>query len=331
MKRGIRLGVLGGGYWGQNLIRTCADLEVLDAVCDTDEGVRAALLAAYPTVSVHDDPARLFDEQLDGILIATPAETHAPLALAALERGFHVFVEKPMALDIPEAERMVEAAARAGRQLFVGHLLLYHPAVRKMRALIAEQLIGRVWHVRSRRLSLGKLRQRESVWWSFAPHDVALILSLMGEEPKSATASQTGWLSSRLPDTAYADFHFSDRRTAHVEVSWLDPSKTARLDVFGTDGVVTFEDFRVGQRLTVSLCGARRDERDALRTWRGETYEVPVEPSEPLREEILAFLTSIVFGIPAESDGKEGLAVLRALRLADEASSLAGLATAGLP
>jgi UDP-2-acetamido-3-amino-2,3-dideoxy-glucuronate N-acetyltransferase len=329
VKRGIRLGVLGGGYWGQNLIRTCADLEVLDAVCDTDEGVRASLLAAYPTISVHDDPARLFDEQLDGILIATPAETHSQLALAALERGFHVFVEKPMALDVAEAERMVEAASRAARQLFVGHLLLYHPAVRKMRALIAEHLIGRVWHVRSRRLSLGKLRQRESVWWSFAPHDVALILSLMGEEPKSATASQTGWLSSRLPDTAYADFHFSDRRTAHVEVSWLDPSKTARLDVFGTDGVVTFEDFPVGQRLTVSLCGARRDERDALRTWRGETYEVPVEPGEPLREEILAFLTSIVFGIPAESDGKEGLAVLRALRLADQASSLAESASVG--
>jgi UDP-2-acetamido-3-amino-2,3-dideoxy-glucuronate N-acetyltransferase len=329
VKRGIRLGVLGGGYWGQNLIRTCADLEVLDAVCDTDEGVRASLLAAYPTVSVHDDPARLFDEPLDGVLIATPAETHAQLALAALERGFHVFVEKPMALEVPEAERMVEAASRAGRQLFVGHLLLYHPAVRKMRALIAEHLIGRVWHVRSRRLSLGKLRQRESVWWSFAPHDVALILSLMGEEPKSATASQTGWLSSRLPDTAYADFNFSDRRTAHVEVSWLDPSKTARLDVFGTDGVVTFEDFPVGQRLTVSMCGARRDERDALRTWRGETYEVPVEPGEPLREEILAFLTSIVFGIPAESDGKEGLAVLRALRLADQASSLAENASVG--
>jgi UDP-2-acetamido-3-amino-2,3-dideoxy-glucuronate N-acetyltransferase len=328
VRRGIRLGVLGGGYWGQNLIRTCADLAVLDAVCDTDEGVRAALFAAYPTISVHDDSSRFFDEQLDGVLIATPAETHAELALAAFERGLHVFVEKPMALDVPEAQRMVEAAERAGRQLFVGHLLLYHPAVRKMRALIAEQLIGRVWHVRSRRLSLGKLRQRESVWWSFAPHDVALILALMGEEPKSATASQTGWLSSRLPDTAYADFHFSRRRTAHVEVSWLDPSKTARLDVFGTDGVITFEDFRVGQRLTVSLCGARRDDRDALRTWRGETYEVPVETGEPLREEILAFLTSIVFGIPAESDGKEGLAVLRALRLADQASSLAESASA---
>lgn len=316
-----RLGVIGGGYWGQNLIRTCADLGVLDAVCDADEGVRASLLKAYPAISVHEDAPRLLDEQLDGVIIATPAMTHAELAVAAFQCGLHVFVEKPMALSVSDGIRMQEAAERANRQLFIGHLLLYHPGVRKLRMLITENAIGRVWHIRSRRLSLGKLRQHESVWWSFAPHDVALMLAIMGEEPEGVTASQIGWLSPRLPDAAYADFRFSNGRVGHIEVNWLDPHKTARLDVFGTDGVITFEDFRVGQRLTVALCGAKPDDRGILRARQGESYEVEVEPAEPLREEIIAFLTSIRFGIPAETDGKEGVAVLRALEMADVGSS----------
>jgi UDP-2-acetamido-3-amino-2,3-dideoxy-glucuronate N-acetyltransferase len=320
-RNALRLGVIGGGYWGQNLIRTCADLGVLDAICDADEGVRAALAHTYPDVSIYDEPERLLEEALDGVLIATPAITHAELAVAAFKRGLHVFVEKPMALSVADGERMQDAAERASRQLFVGHLLLYHPAVRKMRGLIDEQAIGRVWHVRSRRLSLGKLRQHESVWWSFAPHDVALMLAIMGEEPESATGSHIGWLSSRLPDIAYADFQFSHGRAGHIEVNWLDPQKCARLDVYGTDGVITFEDFRVGQRLTVAMCGAKPDERGVLRATRGETYEVAIEPGEPLREEIIAFLTSIRFDIPSETDGKEGVAVLRALEMADDGSS----------
>ncbi|MBV8172597.1 MAG: Gfo/Idh/MocA family oxidoreductase [Candidatus Eremiobacteraeota bacterium] len=320
-RNALRLGVIGGGYWGQNLIRTCADLGVLDAICDADEGVRAALARTYPDVSLYDDYELLLEAQLDGVLIATPAITHADLAIAAFARGLHVFVEKPMALSVGDGQRMQDAADRAGRQLFIGHLLLYHPGVRKMRGLIADQAIGRVWHLRSRRLSLGKLRQHESVWWSFAPHDVALMLAIMGEEPESATSSQIGWLSSRLPDVAYADFQFSHGRAGHIEVNWLDPHKCARLDVYGTDGVITFEDFRVGQRLTVAMCGAKPDERGQLRAQRGDTYEVAVEPSEPLREEIIAFLTSIRFEIPSETDGKEGIAVLRALEMADDGSS----------
>jgi UDP-2-acetamido-3-amino-2,3-dideoxy-glucuronate N-acetyltransferase len=301
---------------------------VLGGVCDTDEGVRASLREAFPRIPVFDEPMRMFEEPLDGVIIASPAQTHATLSIAALERGKHVFVEKPMALSLADGLRMMSAAQRAGRQLFVGHLMLYHPAVRKLRALLAENVIGRLWHVRSRRLSLGKLRQHESVWWSFAPHDVALALSIMGEEPEGVTASQTGWLSARLSDTAYADFRFSNGRSAHIEVNWLDPRKSARLDVFGTNGVITFEDFRTQYRLTVSLGGARPDEQGVLRAWRGDTYEVPVEPVEPLREEIVAFLTCIRFGIPAESDATEGLAVLRALTMAEEASAGAARADA---
>lgn len=319
----MRIGVIGGGYWGQKIIRACADLGVLAAVCDTDKQVLADALHRYPQTMVFDDPDSLLAEPIDAIMIAAPAQLHADLALAALAKNKHVFVEKPMALSLEDGQRMVDAAESSGCQLFVGHLMLYHPAVRKIQALLAEDTIGRVWHVRSRRLSLGKLRQRETVWWSFAPHDIALMLSIMGEEPESATASRAGWLSARIPDVVYGDFRFSKGRSAHLEVGWLDPHKSARLDIFGTGGVITFEDLRGEFRLSVCHAGSRPDERGILRIWRGETYEVPVEPAEPLREEIVAFMTSVRFGIPAESDAHEGLAVLRALTMIDEAWSRA--------
>jgi len=322
-RRSIRIGVIGGGYWGQNIIRACADLEVLAGVCDTDQGVRNRVKRDFPDVAVHEELATLLDDRIDAVIIASPAETHAELALAALAKRKHVYVEKPMAMSLEEGERMVAAAEAAKCQLFVGHVLLYHPAVRKIQALLAENAIGRVWHLRSRRLSLGKLRQRETVWWSFAPHDIALMLSVMGEEPMSATASRAGWLSMRIPDLAYADFQFSQGRTAHIEVGWLDPHKSSRLDIFGTSGVLTFEDLRENFRLSICRAGSRPDDHGILRIWRGDAYEVAVEPGEPLREEIVSFLTSIRFGLPAESDGQEGLAVLRALTMVDEAWSRA--------
>jgi UDP-2-acetamido-3-amino-2,3-dideoxy-glucuronate N-acetyltransferase len=225
-----------------------------------------------------------------------------------------------MALSVEDGERIARAVVDSGLQLFVGHILLHHPAIRKLRALVSDGVIGRVWHVRSRRLSLGRVRANESVWWSFAPHDVALALAIMGEEPQSASATQTGCLSTWLPDTAYADFRFSNGRSAHVEVGWLDPCKSVRLDVFGTEGVLTFEDSLAGHYLTLCMAGAKPDERGIMRTWRGEARTVEVQPGDPLREELGAFLTSIRFGIPAETDVHEGLAVLRALTMADDAA-----------
>jgi len=320
-KRGIRLGVIGAGHWGRNIVRTCAELDVLAGAADVDAAARGELHKSYPGLPLYEKPADLHVDGIDGIIVASPAELHAELAIAALTAGKHVFVEKPMALSLEDGRRMAALAERERLQLFVGHLMLYHAAVRRLRALIADGLIGRVWHVRSRRLNLGRLRKHESVWWSFAPHDIAMALAIMGEEPVLATAAQAGWLSARIPDTAYANFQFSNGRSAHIEVGWLDPQRTARLDVFGTEGVLTFESFGEPFRLTLCLGGARPDDQGVLKTWRGESQEIPVEPADPLRQEILAFLTSIRFGIPAETDAKEGLAVLRALTMADEASA----------
>jgi UDP-2-acetamido-3-amino-2,3-dideoxy-glucuronate N-acetyltransferase len=216
------------------------------------------------------------------------------------------------------------AAVATGLQVFVGHQLIYHPAIRKLRSIVASGAIGRLWHVRSRRSSLGELRHRENVWWSFAAHDVSLMLALMGEEPTAVVSAHAGWLTLRSPDAAYADFQFARGRSGHIEVSWLDPNQMWRFDVFGTEGVVTIAESPSSARMTLARCGARSDEHGVLSAWRGVETEIEVDKVEPLREEIVAFFTSLRFGIAAETDASEGLAVVRALARADRASHING-------
>jgi UDP-2-acetamido-3-amino-2,3-dideoxy-glucuronate N-acetyltransferase len=320
----VRVGIIGAGHWGWNLIRVCHDLGALAAVCDSSPTMLARVAEAYPSTLRFSEVDEFLLQRLDAVFIAAPAQLHAQLALQVLAAGKHVFVEKPFALTVPDAEAIAGAAAATGLQVFAGHLLIYHPAVKKLRKIIQAGDIGRVWHLRSRRLSLGKLRHHESVWWSFAPHDVSLMLALMNEEPSHVVGAQAGWLTSRTPDAAYADYQFAHGRSAHIEVSWLDPNKMWQFDVFGTDGVITITETPGKSRMTLAKCGARSDEHGHLSTWRGAETEVQFERVEPLREEVVAFFTSLRFGIAAETDATEGLSVVRALALADRASHHSG-------
>jgi len=322
VKSEARVGVIGAGHWGQNLIRICHDLGALDAVCDPSPASLQLVADKYPDVELFNEATDLLELPIDAVLIAAPAEFHGELALAALAAGKHVFIEKPFTLSVADGEAVAAAAIATGLQVFVGHLLIYHPAVRKLRTTLASGAIGRVWHLRSRRVSLGKLRNRESVWWSFAPHDVSLVLALMGEEPTNVVGAQNGWLTARTPDCAYADFQFAQGRSAHIEVSWLDPHKMWQFDVFGTEGVITISESPGISRMTLARCGARSDERGMLSAWRGAEMEIEFEKLEPLREEMIAFFTSMRFGIAAETDASEGLAVVRALARADRASHI---------
>lgn len=321
----VRIGVIGAGHWGRNLIRVCDALGTLAAVCDPSPDALMEISEKYPDVARFVDPSALLRRPLDAVFIAAPAESHARLALQSLAAGKHVFVEKPFTLSVADAEAVAAAAVATGLQVFVGHLLLYHPAVKKLRSIIDTGALGRIWHVRSRRVSLGKLRHRESVWWSFAPHDVSLMLSLMREDPVNVTGAQNGWLTARMPDVAYADYQFSQGRSAHIEVTWLDPNKSWQFDVFGTEGVATITEGGGESRMQITRCGARSDERGVLTAWRGGTTDVVFDKTEPLREEVFAFFTSLRFGIAAETDASEGLAVVRALALADRAARLPSL------
>ena len=314
----IRIGVVGAGYWGPNLIRNCAQLGLLDCVCDADERARTSVRQSHPRVAITTKFEDLLARPVDAVMIAAPAQFHASMCLKAIAAGKHVFVEKPLALTVEDGERIASAAEAAGVVAFVGHVLLYHPAVKKLRSLVAEGIIGDVWHVRSRRLNLGKLRSHENVWWSFAPHDLALTIAIMGEEPSRAHSAQTCARGTDISDIAYADFEFSSGRSAHVEVCWLDPERSARMDVFGATGVITLTDSRKGSSLVVRPVSVSNDEHGRPVAVRGEERSIDFEGEEPLRAEILAFLDSILTGKPAETTARKGVAVLRALAMADE-------------
>ena len=317
--RDIRLGVAGAGYWGPNLIRNCHDLGVLDSVCDVNSVALEAVKSTYPEVHTIVSFEELLQRPIDGVIIATPAQLHARMCEQALAAEKHVLVEKPLALNLADGQRVVEAAEKNGLIVLVGHVLLYHDAVKRMLALLTEGVVGQIQHFRSRRLSLGRLRDHENVWWSFAPHDVALMLAVMGEGIHSVHASQTEFLKPGISDVAYADFTFSENRSAHIEVCWADPKKQSRTDVFGSRGILTFEDSRSGASLTIHKFKVVEKE-GRRQIVREDVREVAVEQTEPLRAELNAFMEAIASGKPPVTSARSGIAVLKALLMADEAS-----------
>lgn len=309
-----RIGVVGAGRWGMNIVRCCARMDVLAAACDSDLHPLEEIRSRYGGVRVFSDyPTMLALANLDAVVVAAPAQLHAQLAREALEAGLNVFVEKPLALSVADAQRVVDAANAAGKQLVVGHLLLYHPAVRLLMQLIERGAIGELRHLRARRLSWGRLRSHEDVWWSFAPHDVAVMLEIFGEEPVAVTSSKSAYVRPHIADLAYADFTFSQGRSAHLEVAWLDPAKGSRLDVFGSRGVLSFVDGRDAPELLLTQCGDVLNDRGEPELWRKEAKQINVPAGEPLELELQAFCRALRGGPAPPSDGAEGLAVVRTL------------------
>ena len=313
----MKVGVIGAGYWGRNLIRVAHEIDVLESVFDTDRAALTWVAQEYPGVVLEGDLRALLDRQIDAVVIAAPAPLHADLALEAIASGKHVFVEKPLAMNPDEAATVVRAAYAGGRTLFVGHLLLYHPAVQRMIGLIREGAIGELRHVRSRRLSWGRLRTAENVWWSFAPHDIALVLGIFEETPYAVHGSTAAFVRERIADFAYADLAFSQGRSAHIEVSWLDPDRSSRLDVFGSKGVLRLCDAREGASLTLTRCGEEEDET-GMRLWREDEERIDFTPAEPLKTELRAFIDAIAAGTRPLTDGDEGLSVVRALSMLED-------------
>jgi len=200
--------------------------------------------------------------------------------------------------------------------VFVGHLLLHHPAVRVMLEEVKSGRLGDVWHVRCRRLSLGKLRRHEDVLWSFAPHDISVVIAIMRSAPQSVTSSFSGFITPGIADRAYVSMNFSGGRTAHVEVSWFDPHKSSRIDVFGTAGVLTFDDVPGKPSLHFTPTGVVPNQYGDPTPWSDETVELPVPPGEPLRLELEAFIESIQTGVRPITDAHQGIDVLRVLSMA---------------
>ena len=304
--------VVGCGYWGKNLVRNFKDLGALAAICDVDQD-RAARLAEAHAVPVRGFVEVLADPAITGVVIAAPAERHATLTREALLAGKDVFVEKPLALDVADAESLVKMAQDAGRILMVGHLLQYHPAFLQLRAFVRDGQLGRLQYIYSNRLNLGKVRREENILWSFAPHDLSMILSLVGTTPDSVNATGSYYLHQTIADVTTTHMTFPGGESAHVFVSWLHPFKEQKLVVVGDKGMAVFDDGEPWES-KLSLYPHRIEWREGMPIpEKADREPVPLKQDEPLKLECAHFLECIETRRTPRTDGAEGLAVLRVL------------------
>jgi predicted dehydrogenase len=305
--------VIGCGYWGKNLVRNFHQLGALQAVCDTTEGGRLAGASIAPGCGVLSDPEAVFSSPVPAVVIATPAETHFSLARRALQAGKDAFVEKPLALTYEEGRQLVDLARASGRILMVGHVLEYHPGILKLRELVASGELGKVRYIYSNRLSLGKIRREENILWSFAPHDIAIILRLLGETPFEVVACGGTYVSPNIADVTVTHLLFDNGVRAHIFVSWLHPFKEQRLVVVGSRKMASFDD--VEKKLIVYDQHVDWSKGVPVPVKNGGT-EIPFPPDEPLRNECLAFLNSVETRQQPLTDGESAVAVLKVLQAA---------------
>lgn len=310
---------IGYGYWGRNLARNFSELGVLTAIVDPDPKAAEAAAAALGARAASFEDV-LADPKVDGVSIASPAEMHFGHAMAALEAGKHVYVEKPLALDVAEAERLHAVAQSRGLTLMVGHLLQYHPVYVKLRAMVEAGELGRLQYVYSNRLSLGKFRREENVLWSFAPHDISMVLGLFGSEPSHVTAQGTVAYTPGIADMVTMQMHFPGGGSGHVQVSWMHPFKEQRLVVIGDKAMAVFEDSQPDWDQKLKLYRHRIDVAGAVPVpEKADAEAVLVPRSEPLRNECAHFITCIDQRLKPLTDGVEGLGVLRCLARAEAA------------
>ena len=314
-----KIACIGAGYWGKNLVRNFTDLGVLAWVCESDPSTRAHLAAAYPTARFTDAVDHILaDPEVAGVAIATPAETHNELARLALLAGKDVLVEKPLSLSIEEGRQLVALACERQRVLMVGHLLWYHPAVLKLRELVEEGELGRIQYIYSNRLNLGKIRREENILWSFAPHDISVILGLVGEMPNAIQAQGGNYLHDRIADVTVSLLSFPSGIKAHIFVSWLHPYKEQKLVVVGDRKMVVFDDVEEKNKLLLYSHTIQWKNHLPIPN-RADAQPVPFDPREPLQAECSHFLECIQTRQTPRTDGREGLRVLTVLQRCQEA------------
>jgi predicted dehydrogenase len=316
--------VLGCGYWGKNLVRNFKQLGALAAVVDPSEAGQATARELAPNVAIHATPDAVFaDKSITGIVVATPAETHAQVCEAALNAGKDVLCEKPLALRYEAAKRVAELADAQRRILMVGHILEYHPAILKLRELIAAGDLGRVRYIYSNRLNLGKVRREENILWSFAPHDIAVILRLVGALPFQVMSAGGAYVQPNIADVTVTQMLFDNGVAAHVFVSWLNPFKEQKLVVVGSKLMASFDDVRKELLLHDQRVDLKDGEPVVVR---GEGVKVEYASSEPLRLECEAFLSAMNTREAPITDARSALSVLKVLQ-----ASQRSLVTQGQP
>ncbi|MDO8542549.1 MAG: Gfo/Idh/MocA family oxidoreductase [Opitutaceae bacterium] len=308
-----RVAVAGCGYWGRNLVRNFHALGALAAVVDPTPTGRAAAAEIAPGVPIGGElEPMLARPDINAVALATPAATHAELGLQVLAAGKDLLVEKPMALNIPDAQSLVQRAADVKRILHVGHLLEYHPSFVMLREWVAAGRLGRVLRLHSHRLGFGQVRSEEDALWSLAPHDIALILRLVGTLPAAVTCQPTHALKTARADFVVSMLHFAGGVDAHLLNSWLHPMKEQELVVVGDRGMAVFDDANPDYKLAFFEQHVEWNHSQP-NLHKGPVHYEPLTPAEPLRLQCAAFLRAIATRQPSLTDGLSGLRVVSVL------------------
>jgi len=328
----LRVGIVGCGYWGAKLARNFAALPEarLAGLADIDEGRRAHMRRHNPGARVVEDYRALLDPGVDALVIATPPSTHAPLALEALAAGKHVLVEKPLATSLADVDALIAAAERAGRTLMVGHTFEYNPAVEFLRALVQGGELGRLYYVHATRVNLGIFQPDIDVLWDLAPHDLSILLYVLGSAPLGVRAHGRAYVRPGIEDVAWLTADFAGGVTAHIHASWLDPCKIRRVTVVGDRKMAVYDDLAPLDKITIYDRGVEvPPHTDTFGEFQlsyryGDVYSPRLDWVEPLRRECAHFVRCARTGAPPRSDGHAGRRVVAILEAADRSRAAGG-------
>ncbi|MCX6899490.1 MAG: Gfo/Idh/MocA family oxidoreductase [Verrucomicrobia bacterium] len=333
MTKQIKVGVVGCGYWGPNLIRNFRSLPdcSLKTMCDTSEHRLKHLRSLYPEVEGLTDYDRMLDgSSLDAVVIATSVKLHYPMAKASLLAGKHTFIEKPMARSSHECEELIDIAHKKGLVLMIGHTFLYSPAVKKIREIVEHGDIGEIRYICARRLNLGLFQRDINVAWDLAPHDISIILYVMGESPIGINCQGTAHITPGVEDVTIMSLLFHRERSAIIHSSWLDPRKIREITIVGSKKMVVYDD--VEQQEKIKVYDARVEKPPHYDTFAefhyayhyGDVYAPYVKQEEPLKSECQHFLDCIQHGSTPLTSGKRGLELVRILEASSESLKMGG-------
>lgn len=312
------IGLVGLGYWGKNLLRNFYKLEVLHTACDTDSIILTEQQKNYPKANyINSFDDLLSNSEIKAIAISTPAVTHYEFVKNALESGKDVFIEKPLALTVKEGEELVILAERKSRILMVGHILQYHPAVIKLKELISSGQLGKIQYIYSNRLNIGKLRTEENILWSFAPHDISVILMLLDDEPVKVVAFGGDYLNKGIYDTTLTTLEFKNGVKGHIFVNWLHPYKEQKLIIVGSKAMAVFDDVSKEKLFFYPHKIEWKDGKIPI-AQKADYQILSVDSEEPLKRELSHFIECVIQRKKPITDGIEGLRVLKILETAEK-------------
>ena len=320
----VRIGVIGAGHWGQNHVRTIASLSEAElvSVCDVDPQVRDRIRQHYPGVRVTDVVSKAL-EGVDAVVVASSAPTHSSIAKHSIERRLPTLVEKPFALSVKEAEEVADLAEATGVPVVVGHLLVFHPAIERLKQMIAAGELGSIYYLYSQRVNLGQVRPDENALWSFGPHDVSVALELLPEQVIRVSAQGNSYLQPGIEDVVFITMQFESGVIAHAQMSWLDPHKERRLTVVGSRKMVVFDDMQPREKLKIYDKGVNRAPAyasygESLAIREGDILSPVIPNVEPLRAELRHFISVVRGEVVPRTPASSGVAVTRVLAAASE-------------